>query len=193
MPVSLCCCGAVEIAPHSGYNGKKAKFAEMGELGMANKGNDFRNAVTAYIKSWGEPLEVLQEVNVGWRFVDTPRKLDIVVRNTLNNRFIAIECKVQLTPGSAYEKFSYALDDCLAAPIPTILVFAGDYIRDDMKSKLIMSGHGIEANYAPDALGNYVLSDPKNLLKQRCYIELGLNWFPFATGDRIEEQLKEYY
>lgn len=160
---------------------------------MANKGNDFRNVVTEYIKSWGEPLEVLQEVNVGWRFVDTARKLDIVIRNTQNNKFMAIECKVQLTAGSAYEKFSYALDDCMAAPIPTILVFAGDYIRDDMKSKLIMSGYGIEVKCNEKHDGTLELIDTKNLLKQRCYIELGLNWFPFATGDRMDVQLKEYY
>lgn len=155
---------------------------------MANKGNAFRDAVTEYIKSWNENLEVLQEVNVGYRFVDSPRKLDIVIRNVDNNKFMAIECKLQLTAGTAFEKFSYALDDCVASPIPTILVFAGDYIRDDMKSKLIMSGHGIEVKFVEKEDGNYDLNDFKNLLKQRCYIELGLNWFPFATGDHIEEQ-----
>lgn len=155
---------------------------------MANKGNDFRDAVTEYIRSWGENLEVLQEVNVGYRFVNSPRKLDIVVRNVDNNKFMAIECKLQLTAGTAFEKFSYALDDCLASPIPTILVFAGDFIRDDMKSKLIMSGHGIEVKYIEKPNGEFELCDFKNLLKQRCYIELGLNWFPFATGDHIEEQ-----
>ena len=158
---------------------------------MANKGNKFRDDVTEYIKSWNEPLEVLQEVNVGYRFVNTPRKLDIVLRNTENNKFMAIECKLQLTSGSAFEKFSYALDDCLASPIPTILVFAGDYIRDDMKSKLIMSGHGIEVKYTENKNGEFELIDSKNLLKQRCYMELGLNWFPFATGDHIEEQFSK--
>jgi hypothetical protein len=157
---------------------------------MANLGNSFRDAVTEYIKSWDEPLEVLQEVNVGYRFVKTPRKLDIVVHNTENNKFMAIECKLQLTPGSAYEKFSYALDDCLASPIPTIMVFAGEHIRDDMKSKLIMSGHGIEVEYKQIDEDTYKLDDFKNLMKQRCYMELGLNWFPFATGDHMEEQIK---
>lgn len=157
---------------------------------MANLGNLFRDKVTEYINSWGEPLEVLQEVNVGYRFVNTPRKLDIVVRNKENNKYMAIECKLQLTQGSAYEKFSYALDDCIASPIPTILVFAGEYIRDDMKSKLIMSGKGIEVGFVETEPDEYVLEDYKNLMKQRCYMELGLNWFPFATGDKMDEQLK---
>ena len=157
---------------------------------MPNMGNLFRDRVTEYINSWGEPLEVLQEVNVGSRFVGTPRKLDIVIRNKENNKTMAIECKVQLSAGSAYEKFSYALDDCLASPIPTILVFAGRYIRDDMKSKLIMSGHGLEVIFDADDTGAVTaFEDTNNLLRQRCYIELGMNWFPFATGDRMASQL----
>ena len=104
---------------------------------------------------------------------------------------MAIECKLQLTSGSAFEKFSYALDDCIASPIPTILVFAGDFIKDDMKSKFIMSGHGIEVEFFEEDEGQFILIDNRNLLKQRCYIELGLNWFPFATGNKIEQQLKE--
>lgn len=154
---------------------------------MPNMGNEFRDKIADYINSWGEPLEVLTEVNVGYRFINTPRKLDIVIRNTQNNKCMAIECKVQLTSGSAFEKLSYALDDCISSPIPTILVFAGSFIKDDMKSKLIMSGSGIEIEFNEN---DNQISDPKHLLKQRCYIELGLNWFPFATGDHIEEQLK---
>ena len=57
---------------------------------------------------------------------------------------MAIEAKLQETSGSAFEKLSYRLDDCMAAPIPSIIVFSGRYIRDDMKAKLISSGHGIE-------------------------------------------------
>lgn len=157
---------------------------------MANAGNIFRDAVVEYIESWGEPLEILKEVNVGYRFVNTPRKLDIVVRNVENNKYIGIECKIQLTAGSAYEKISYALEDCLSSPIPTVLVFAGKHIRDDMKSKLVMSGIGIEVEYNEIAEEQFELKDNYNLLKQRCYIELGLNWFPFATGDKMADQLK---
>ena len=154
-------------------------------------GNLFRDRVIEYINSWEEELEVLQEVYVGSRFVGTPRKLDIVIRNKSNNKKMAIECKVQLTNGSAYEKFSYAFEDCIAAPIPTILVFAGTCIRDDIKSKLIMSGYGIELQFGVDADDNIIFKDPHKLLRQRCYIELGLNWFPFATGDRMKKQLQD--
>lgn len=156
---------------------------------MADLGASFRDAVVEYINSWDADLEVLIEVNVGSRFIGTPRRLDVVVRNKENNKYIGIECKVQFTDGTAYEKLTYALDDCISAPIPAIIAFAGPKIRDDMKSKLIMSGYGIELLYDEDDSGNRVLKDPFNLFRQRCYIELGLNWFPFATGQKISSQL----
>lgn len=156
---------------------------------MADLGSAFKDAVIDYINGWNAGLEVLSEVNVGARFIGTPRRLDIVIRNKENNRYIGIECKVQFTDGTAYEKLSYALDDCVSAPIPAIIAFAGPKIRDDMKSKLLMSGYGIELTYDEDASGVRVLKDPFNLFRQRCYIELGLNWFPFATGQKIAAQL----
>jgi hypothetical protein len=158
---------------------------------MANLGNDFRTMVEAYINSWNEPLEIINEVNVGLRFVNTTRRLDLVIRNQKNNKYMAIECKAQFTPGTAYEKLSYALDDCIASPIPTILVFSGSFIKDDIKSKLIMSGIGIEVESIIENNQIKKIIDHNNILRQRCYIELGLNWFPFATGQRIDEQLKK--
>ena len=158
---------------------------------MADLGANFRDAVVEYINGWSENIEVLKEVNVGARFIGTPRRLDIVVRNKDNNKYIGIECKVQFTEGTAYEKLTYALDDCISAPIPAIIAFAGSKIREDMKSKLIMSGYGIELVYEEDSNGERILEDPKNLFKQRCYIELGLNWFPHASGQKIPEQLSK--
>ena len=114
---------------------------------MPNNGNNFRHALAEYIRGWGEGLAVEEEKYIGWRFIGTPRKLDIVIMNPQNCRSMAIEAKLQETSGSAFEKLSYALDDCMAAPIPSIIVFSGRYIRDDMKAKLISSGHGIEVCY----------------------------------------------
>ena len=157
---------------------------------MADLGASFRDAVIDYINSWNENIEVLKEVNVGARFIGTPRRLDIVIHNKDNNKYIGIECKVQFTDGTAYEKLTYALDDCISAPIPAIIAFAGPKIRDDMKSKLIMSGHGVELYYE-EGLTDMKKFDPHKLFRQRCYIELGLNWFPYASGQKIPEQLVE--
>ena len=141
---------------------------------MPNTGNQFRHALAEYIRSWGAGLEVVEEKYIGWRFIGTPRKLDVVVMNPQNCRSMAIEAKLQETSGSAFEKLSYALDDCIAAPIPSIIVFSGKFIRDDMKAKLISSGYGIEVGFQDGRV-----DDRHLLLKQRVYIELGMNYFPF--------------
>ena len=51
---------------------------------MANPGNAFRNCIKDYIDRWGAPLEGLQEVNVGFRFVGRPRK-DVYKRQLMGN------------------------------------------------------------------------------------------------------------
>lgn len=143
---------------------------------MANRGNDFRDAIINEIESWEVEIDILKEKPVGLRFLNTPRKLDIVLKytNGHESRYLGIEAKLQQTSGSAYQKLSYALDDCKACPIPTIIVFAGDFIKDDMKSKLITSGIGIEVKYDDE---NDCIIDEKSLFRQRVYIELGLDWF----------------
>ena len=141
---------------------------------MPNNGNQFRHALAEYIPTWGAALEVVEHKYIDWRFIGTPPKLDVVVMNPANCRSMAIEAKLQESSGSAFEKLSYALDDCIAAPIPSIIVFSGKFIRDDMKAKLISSGYGIEVGFQDGRV-----DDRHLLLKQRVYIELGMNYFPF--------------
>lgn len=156
---------------------------------MANDGNVFRDKIAALIKSWDEDLEVLTEKHVGLRFVNTPRKMDVIVHNKRTGKSMAIEAKLQRTPGSAYEKLSYALDDCLASPIPTIIVFAGKEIRADMRSKLITSGIGVEVGYKLDEEDHICeIIDPLNILRQRVYIALDMDWFPFAPSGILNEK-----
>ena len=156
---------------------------------MANDGNVFRDKIAELIKSWDpENLEVLTEKHVGLRFVNTPRKLDVIVKSKTTGKIMAIEAKLQRTPGSAYEKLSYALDDCLASPIPTIIVFAGKEIRSDMRSKLITSGIGVEVGYKLEENHISEIVDPLNLLRQRVYIALGMDWFPFAPSGVLNER-----
>ena len=51
---------------------------------MPNNGNNFRHALAEYIRGWGEGLAVEEEKYIGWRFISTPRKLDIVIMNPQN-------------------------------------------------------------------------------------------------------------
>lgn len=154
---------------------------------MGINGNMLRDALVSYIASWDAGLAIKTEVNLGMRFMGTPRRIDILVYNPRNNKAVGIECKLQQTSGTAYEKFNYALDDCLAAPIPTLLVFAGNEIRMDMRSKLILSGIGIEVGYRLTTDGNQIecILDPGDILQQRILMELDLNWFDIANGQSI--------
>ncbi len=136
---------------------------------MTNRGNEFRKAIVDYIKSWGEPIEIEEEKIVGYRFVNTPRKVGIVLH--YKGRYLGIEAKLQETGGTAYQKLSYTIEDCKSAPIPMIIVFAGEGIKQDMKAKLISTGIGIEVKF-----NGSEIEDPNCIFKQRVYIELGLNW-----------------
>ena len=70
---------------------------------MPNNGNNFRHALAEYIRGWGEGLAVEEEKYIGWRFIGTPRKLDIVIMNPQNCRSMAIEAKLQET----FEKLAH--------------------------------------------------------------------------------------
>lgn len=144
---------------------------------MPDKGARFRDALVRYIASWDEDIEILIEKPVGYRFVGTPRKLDIILR--CGGSYLGIEAKLQESQGTAYQKLSYALEDCISCPIPTIIVFSGPGIRDDMKSKLVTSGQGLEVGFLPSESGpeHDEIEDYHQLFRQRVYIELGLDWF----------------
>ncbi len=140
---------------------------------MSSTGNKFRDAIIKYIEKWNQDgnfgIDIAIEKPVGFRFVGTPRKIDIVLHR--NGKFMGIEAKYQDSLGTAYQKLVYTLEDCKSSPIPTIIVFSGKGIKDDIKSKLIMSGLGIEVNFKKG-----VISEKPPLLLQRISIELGINW-----------------
>lgn len=157
---------------------------------MATDADIFKNKVAELIKSWDpENIEYLTEVNLGMRFDKTPRKIDIVIYHKLTNKTLGIECKLQRTSGTAYEKLPYALDDCLNSPVATLIAFAGGEIRADMRSKLITSGVGIELGYKLNKYRTITsVLDPQNIFRQRVYIELGLNWLPFASSKTLYQE-----
>jgi hypothetical protein len=134
----------------------------------------FKTAIVRYIESWSEgAIKIREEKTVGYRFVGTPRRLDIVLG--CRGRYVGIEAKLQDSPGTAYQKLSYALQDARACPIPVIIVFAGSGIKDDMKAALITSGIGIEVGFEEGGESDRIV-DHHNILRQRILIELGLDW-----------------
>jgi len=74
---------------------------------MADLGAMFRDAVVEYINSWNQNIETLIEVNVGARFIGTPRRIDIVIRNKDNNKYKLTQKDWDvLRPGNDEEKAS---------------------------------------------------------------------------------------
>lgn len=141
-------------------------------------GGLFREEIKSYILSWEEDIEISEEVAVGWRFVGTPRKLDLVLKHA--DRYLGIEAKYQGGSGTVDQKLIYTLEDAISCPIPTLVVFAGE-ITNDIKAKLITSGLGLEVKYDPDAPPGKRLDDTGELFRQRVYIELGLDWFKLKS------------
>jgi len=138
---------------------------------MPNPGNQFKNDLIKTIISWNLPgISVYSEVWVGSRFVGAKRRLDIVIE--VNNKIIGIEAKTQQTPGTAYQKLPYSLEDIRKSPIPTLIVFSGPYIQPDVKAMLVSSGFGIEIEWTPEK--GFISG--LDVLKQRIMIETGLDW-----------------
>jgi hypothetical protein len=138
---------------------------------MANPGNPFKKALINEIKSWGiGNLNIYSEAFVGSRFIGQKRKLDIVLE--CMGKTLGIESKTQQTEGTAYQKLPYTLEDAKNTPIPTIIVFSGEEIKQDVKALLISSGIGIEVEWSPERGFGAGL----DIFKQRVLIELGLPW-----------------
>ena len=138
---------------------------------MPNPGNDFKSAIIEEIISWNQPhIKIYSEVMVGSRFVGAKRKLDLVLQ--FESRSLGLETKTQQSSGTAYQKLSYAIEDAKRTPIPTLVVFSGDFIQPDVKALLVSSGIGLEVEWSLDnGFGSGV-----DVLKQRILIELGLDW-----------------
>ena len=148
---------------------------------MANPGNSFKEAIIQAVKEWNlDGVKIYSEVFVGSRFVGKKRKLDIVLsRGSLS---LGIEAKTQQTGGTAYQKLSYAIEDARRCPIPTIIVFSGDFIEQDVKAQLVSSGLGIEMEWNPEAGFGW----GPEILKQRIMIELGLDWLSEQEDRRVQ-------
>jgi len=139
---------------------------------MPNTGDILRDSLIELIKSWGiNGLEVYKEPYVGQRFLESKRNLDIVLR--YKEKSLGIEAKYQESQGTTYQKLVYSLEDCKTSPILTIIVFAGEGIKIDVKTFLINSGLGYEVKFNEQQAR---IIEGQDILKQRILMELGLNW-----------------
>lgn len=152
---------------------------------MPNPGNSFKESLIEVILNWNlENLKVYSEVFVGSRFVGKKRKLDIVL--SYNNNTLGIEAKTQQSGGTAYQKLAYAIEDSKRCPIPTLIVFSGEFIEQDVKAHLVSSGIGIEVVWTPEE----GFTSGLDILKQRIMIELGMNWLQEQEDRRVYKDNK---
>lgn len=147
---------------------------------MPNPGNNFKEAIIEALREWNlDGVKVYSEVYVGSRFVGKKRKLDLVISRGEKN--LGIEAKTQQTSGTAYQKLPYAIDDALKSPIPTLIVFSGDFVEQDVKAQLVSSGIGIEVEWSPEKGFGFGL----DILRQLIKIELGLDWLREQENRRV--------
>ncbi|MFQ5603719.1 MAG: PD-(D/E)XK nuclease superfamily protein [bacterium] len=148
---------------------------------MANPGKSFKDALIEAIKSWQiDDMRIYDEPFVGSRFVGQKRKIDVVVE--YRGKTLGIEAKTQQTSGTAYQKLTYTIEDAKRTPISTIIVFSGGEIQQDVKAQLISSGIGLEVQWSPEKGFGFGL----DILKQRIFIELGLDWLADQGNRRIQ-------
>ena len=135
---------------------------------MPNNGNNFRHALAEYIRGWGEGLAVEEEKYIGWRFIGTPRKLDIVIMNPQNCRSMAIEAKLQET----FEKLAHGRTTI-------IIAHRLSTIRNADQILVIEQGHLIEQGIHDGLIAN----GGKYTQMWNSYVE-SVNW-KIHTGKAI--------
>jgi len=144
-------------------------------MAKANNGRLFRDKIIEYIKSWKIPeIEIKKEYTFGYRITGQKRQIDIVLKNNSNNKYLGIECKFQLSSGTASEKLIYTIVDAQIVPFTVLIAFGGPQL-DNIKGELLRRGIGypFECEYNSE---NSItkIEDKDSLFKQRVLYELGL-------------------
>jgi hypothetical protein len=111
--------------------------------------------------------------------VGKKRNIDIVLK--YQDKTLGIEAKTQQTSGTAYQKLTYSIEDAKRTPIPTIIVFSGKAIEQDVKAQLISSGIGLEVEWSPETGFGAGL----DIFKQRVMIDLQMDWLADQADKRV--------
>lgn len=95
-------------------------------------GTEYANLIAAYLThNYGaRGLTVYREVQLGKSIIGKNRRLDLFAVHDASSKALAIECKVQMTAGTADEKIPYTLEDLAAMHVPAFVVYAGTGFSD---------------------------------------------------------------
>ena len=125
---------------------------EIVKPGLA-KAKDLETACAEIAESLG--LSVRHQVKVGRRVYGPVRHIDIVVTDTSTRKSLGIECKLQVSKGTAEEKIPSTFEDIAAWPIPGIVCFAGSGFSAHIVAYMYASGKAVEVNDLEDWLRLY--------------------------------------
>lgn len=101
-------------------------------------GNEYADLIGRYVaENFGHRgVMCFRELAFGRTTLGKRRRVDVLVINQEKVIAVAMECKFQMVSGSADEKIPHALDDVVAMPIPSCLVYAGSGFCDGVIKRL---------------------------------------------------------
>lgn len=100
-------------------------------------------------------LTVRRQVKVGRRVYGPVRHIDLVVTDPTTRKSLGIECKLQVTKGTAEEKIPSTFEDIAAWPIPGLVCFAGSGFSTHIVSYMYASGKAVDIDDLEDWLRLY--------------------------------------
>jgi hypothetical protein len=117
------------------------------------KAKDLETACAEIASSLG--LTVRHQVKVGRRVYGPIRHIDVVVTDPTTRKSLGIECKLQVSKGTAEEKIPSTFEDIAAWPIPGIVCFTGSGFSAHIVAYMYASGKAVEIDDLEDWLRLY--------------------------------------
>ena len=117
------------------------------------KAKDLETACAQIAASRG--LSVRHQVKVGRRVYGPIRHIDVVVTDESTRKSLGIECKLQVSKGTAEEKIPSTFEDIAAWPIPGIVCFTGVGFSSHIVAYMYASGKAVEIDDLEDWLRLY--------------------------------------
>jgi len=103
----------------------------------------------------GLGLTVRRQVKVGRRVYGPVRHIDLVVTDPTTRKSLGIECKLQVSQGTAEEKIPSTFEDIGAWPIPGLVCFTGRGFSPHIVAYMYASGKAVEVDDLEDWLRLY--------------------------------------
>lgn len=117
-------------------------------------GDNYKHWIAKYIISnfGNRSIDVYSEVRIGKSIIGKNRTVDLLILDRIGNRALALECKLQLTSGTADEKIPYTLKDAESMQMDKYVVYGGQGWSKGVRHML--EAHELACNAQPENLDN---------------------------------------